>query len=241
MPSYVNWPRTLVTAWRGDPDDVLIDTPACDAARSRGIVRFGVAGVLLVIVDDVNCGLLSRGCAPVDTDVISQQFCLYVLAKPPVRRDQATGSLASNLLVLRKFALPLGFVGSLQLVLVVQVVDVHRRIGFFLGKELIQAFVFHIEGASVRPLGRGISLVEYVVDATIDEGVRGLKLVVGIEAVFACSVNGTIRTVHHLTMPQGDSHRPLQRPSLSRPQPSPPRCRHFYIKRVEQLGAVESA
>jgi hypothetical protein len=35
-----------------------------------------VRGQLLLIVDDVNCGLLGGGCASVDTDVISHQVCL---------------------------------------------------------------------------------------------------------------------------------------------------------------------
>ena len=152
-------------------------------------------GQLLLIVDDVNCGLLGGGCASVDTDVISHQVCLLVLAKTLVRRDKSTSSRASNLIMLRKFGLTLGFVGALLLVLVVRVVYLHRRVRLFLGKKLVQAFGSRIEGGtSVWPLGRRISLVKYVVDPAIDEGVLRLKLVVLIHAVFA------IRSTHDSTM-----------------------------------------
>ena len=152
-------------------------------------------GQLLLIVDDVNCGLLGGGCASVDTDVISHQVCLLVLAKTPVRWDKSTSSRASNLIMLRKFGFTLGFVGALLLVLVVRVVCLHRRVRLFLGEKLVQAFGSRIEGGtSVWPLGRRISLVKYVVDAAIDEGVLRLKLVVLILAVFA------IRSTHDSTM-----------------------------------------
>ena len=45
-------------------------------------------GQLLLVVDDVNRGLLGGGCASVDTDVISQQVRVYVFAKPLIRRDK---------------------------------------------------------------------------------------------------------------------------------------------------------
>jgi hypothetical protein len=110
-----------------------------------------------------------------------------VLAKTLVRRDKSTSSRASNLIMLRKFGLTLGFLGALLLVLlVVRVVYLHRRVRLFLGKKLVQAFGSRVEGAtSVWPLGRRISLVKYVVDPAIDEGVLWLKLVVVIHAVFA--------------------------------------------------------
>ena len=60
----------------------------------------------------MNGGLLGGGCAPVDTDVISHPVCVYVFAKPLVRRDKSTSSRASNLIMLRKFGLTLGFVGA---------------------------------------------------------------------------------------------------------------------------------
>src|SRR6478736_5635553 len=115
-----------------------------------------VRGQLLLIVDDVNCGLLGGGCGSVDTDVISHQVCLLVLAKALLRRDKSTSSRASNLIMLPKFGLTLGFVGALLLVLVVRVVYLHRRVRLFLGKKLVQAFGSRIEGGtSVGPLGRG--------------------------------------------------------------------------------------
>ena len=79
-------------------------------------------GQLLLVVDDVNGGLLGGGCASVDTDVISQQVCVYVFAKPLVRCDKSTCSRASHLIPLRKFGLTLGFIGALLLVLVERVI-----------------------------------------------------------------------------------------------------------------------
>ena len=109
-----------------------------------------------------------------------------MLAKTLVRRDKSTSPRASNLIMLRKFGLTLGFLGALLLVLVVRVVYLHRRVRLFLGKKLVQAFGSRVEGAtSVWPLGRRIFLVKYVVDPAIDEGVLWLKLVVVIHAVFA--------------------------------------------------------
>jgi hypothetical protein len=93
----------------------------------------GVPGQLLLVVDDVNRSLLGGGCASVDTDVISQQVRVYVFAKPLVRRDKSTCSRASNLISLRKFGLPLGFVGALLFVLVERVIYPHGRIRLFLG------------------------------------------------------------------------------------------------------------
>ena len=81
-----------------------------------------VRGQLLLIIDDVNGGLLGGGSASVDTDVISHQVGVYVFAKPLVRRDKSTCSRASHLISLRKFGLPLGFVGSLLLLLVERVI-----------------------------------------------------------------------------------------------------------------------
>ena len=122
-----------------------------------------VRGQLLLIVDDVNCGLLGGGCASVDTDVISHQVCLLVLAKTLLRWDKSTSSRASNLIMLRKFGLTLGFVGASLLVLVIRVVYLHRRVRLFLGKKLVEAFGSRIDGGtSVWPLGRRISLVKYV-------------------------------------------------------------------------------
>ena len=57
------------------------------------------------------------------------------------------------------------------LVLVERVISPHCRIRFFLGQQLRQAFRRRAEGATtVRLLGRRISLVEHVVDATVDQG-----------------------------------------------------------------------
>ena len=140
-------------------------------------------GQLLLIVDDMNGGLLGGGRASVDTDIISEQLGVYVFAKPLIRRDKSTSSRASNLIMLRKFGLTLGFVRALLLVLVGRVIYVHCGIWLFLGKQLLQAFRRRAEGAtSVRLLGRRISLVEHVVDATVDEGVFWLQLVVLIHA-----------------------------------------------------------
>ena len=84
--------------------------------------RIRVPGQLLLIVDDVNGGLLGGGSASIDTDVISHQVRVYVFAKPLVRRDKSSCSRASNLISLRKFGLPLGFIGALLLVLVERVI-----------------------------------------------------------------------------------------------------------------------
>lgn len=91
-------------------------------------------GQLLLIVDDVNCGLLGGGCASVNADVISEQLGVYVCAKPLVRRDKSTCSRGSHLISLRKFGLSLGFVGALALVLVGRVIYVRCRVWLFLGK-----------------------------------------------------------------------------------------------------------
>jgi len=44
---------------------------------------------------------------------------------------------------------------------------------------------------SIRPLRRRVTHVEHVVEATVDEGVLRLKLVVFLRAVFACRRPGT--------------------------------------------------
>src|ERR1700722_12041785 len=108
--------------------------PATGWAVSAPVVGVvGVPGQLLLVVDDVNRSLLGGGCASVDTDVISQQVRVYVFAKPLVRSDKSTCSRASNLISLRKFGLPLGFVGALLFVLVERVIYPHGRIRLFLG------------------------------------------------------------------------------------------------------------
>ena len=111
-------------------------------------------------------------------------------------------AVMSALISLWKFGLPLGFVGALLLALVERVIYPRCRIRLFLGKQLVQAFRRRAEGAtSVPPLGRRISLVEYVVDAAVDEGVLWLKLVVLIHAVFACRrFHRAIRSSHDSTM-----------------------------------------
>ena len=81
----------------------------------KAVYRWLVPGQLLLIVDDVNGGLLGGGRASVDTDVISHQVCVYVFAKPLVRRNKSTCSRVYHLISLRKFGLPLSFVGSLLL------------------------------------------------------------------------------------------------------------------------------
>jgi hypothetical protein len=116
--------------------------------------EFTCEAQLLFIADDVNRCLLGGGSASVHTDVISQQVCVYVFAKPLVRRDKSTCPRASNLISLRKFGLTLGLVGALLLVLVERVIYLHCRIRLFLCKQLVQALRRRAEEAtSVRTLG----------------------------------------------------------------------------------------
>ena len=100
----------------------------CNGAPPSAPPPIGHAG------DDVNCGLFGGGCASVDSSGISHKVCLYILTKPPVRRDKSTSSRASNLIMLRKFGLTLGFVGALLFVLVERVIYLHRRNWLFLCK-----------------------------------------------------------------------------------------------------------
>src|SRR5580693_1655496 len=116
---------TDVDGWVGPLEKSLSKEQACDPRAATA--------QLLLVVDDVNRSLLGGGCASVDTDVISQQVCVYVFAKPLVRRDKSTCPRASNLISLRKFGLPLGFVGALLFVLVERVIYPHGRIRLFLG------------------------------------------------------------------------------------------------------------
>src|ERR1700730_483170 len=108
--------------------------PATGWAVLAPVVGVGsVPGQLLLVVDDVKRSLLGGACASVDTDVISQQVRVYVFAKPLVRRDKSTCSRASNLISVRKCALPLGFVGAWLCVLVERVIYPHGLIRLFLG------------------------------------------------------------------------------------------------------------
>ena len=49
------------------------------------------------VFDDMNRGFLGGCCASANTDVLSDQLCLCIFAKPPVRRHKSTRSRASNL------------------------------------------------------------------------------------------------------------------------------------------------
>jgi hypothetical protein len=133
---------TAAAAGRDEPLHSMRTCPPEPARRSNGTSRpvptcspaeFTCEAQLLFIADDVNRCLLGGGSASVDTDVISQQVCVYVFAKPPVRRDKSTCPLASNFISLRKFGLPLGLVGALLFVLVERVIYPHGRIRLFLG------------------------------------------------------------------------------------------------------------
>jgi hypothetical protein len=126
----------------------------------------------------VNSGLFGRRCSPADTDVLGHQLCLYVFAKPPVRRDKSTRARPPNLASLRELEFTLGFVGPLLFICVERVTDSRQRILLFLYKLLVDAFRRPEGITSVRSLGRRISLVEYVIDAAVDQRVLWLKLVV---------------------------------------------------------------
>src|SRR5271157_125299 len=161
-----------------------------------------VRHALVAIVDDVNSGLFGRRCSPADTDVLGHQLCLRVFTKPPVRSDKSTRSLPPNLASLRELDFTLGFVGPLLFICVERVTDSRQRILLFLCKLLVDAFRRPEGTTSVRSLGRRISLVEYVVDAAVDQRVLWLKLVVVLRAVLACRrPQAEIPTTHDSTTP----------------------------------------
>jgi hypothetical protein len=146
----------------------------------------GARAELAPVVDDVNRGLLGRRCYPAGTDVLSHQLCLGVYAKSPVRRDKSTRSHPTNLASLWELDLTLGFVGPPLFIRVERVTDSRQRILRFRCKLLVNAFRRPEGTTSVRSLGRRISLVEYIINAAIDQRVLWLKLVVVFRAVLAC-------------------------------------------------------
>src|SRR5271166_3240882 len=162
----------------------------------------GAPADLVAIVDDVNSGLFGRRCSPADTDVLGHQLCLRVFAKPSVRSDKSTRSHPPNLASLRELDFTLGFVGPSLFIFVERVTDSRQRILLFLCKLLLDAFRGPEGTTSERSFGRRISLVEYIIDAAVDQRVLGLKLVVVLRAVLACRrPQAEIPTTHHSTTP----------------------------------------
>src|SRR5271166_306202 len=157
---------------------------------------------LVAIIDDVNSGLFGRCCSPADTDVLGHQLRLCVFAKPPVRRDKSTRSRPPNLASLRELDFTLGFVGPLLFIRVERVTDSRQRILLFLCKLLVDTFRRPEGTGSIRSLGRRISLVECIIDATVDQRVLRLKLVVVLGAVLAGRrPQAEIPTTHDSTTP----------------------------------------
>jgi hypothetical protein len=122
----------------------------------------------------VNCSLFGRRCSPADTDVLGYQFRLCVFAITPVRRDKAACSQPPNLASLRELGFTLRFVGPLLFIGVERVTDSRQRIWLFLGKLLVEGFRRPVGPTSVGSLGRRISLVEYIIDAAVDQRVLSL-------------------------------------------------------------------
>lgn len=142
-------------------------------------------GSSLFFFDDVNRGLLGRGCASADANILGHQFWLFVFAKAPVRRDKSTCPHASDLISLRKLGFTLSFVRALPIVFVERNIHSRCRIRLFLRKQLVHAFR-RAEGArSQQTLGGRNSLVQRVVEMALNEGVLLRKLVFVVRAVFA--------------------------------------------------------
>jgi len=145
----------------------------------------------------VNSGLFGRRCSPADTDVLGHQLCLRVFAKPSVRSDKSTRSHPPNLASLRELDFTLGFVGPPLFIFVERVTDSRQRILLFLCKLLLDAFRGP-EGTTSEPsFGRRISLVEYIIDAAVDQRVLGLKLVVVLRAVLAPGRNSDYSSLNN--------------------------------------------
>ena len=98
----------------------------------------------------MNRGFLGGCCASADTDVLSDQFCLGVFAKSPVRRDKSAGSGTANLTSPGKFGFPLGFVGALLLIVVERDIYPPCRIWLFLREHL--SVVSEVGPLTVAPI-----------------------------------------------------------------------------------------
>ena len=133
----------------------------------------------------MNSGLFGRRCSPADTDVLGHQLCLC-FRQTLCPAQQVDPLRPPNLASLRELDFTLGFVGPLLFICVERVTDSRQRILLFLCKLLVDAFRRPEGTRSVRSLGRRISLVEYVIDAAVDQRVLWVKLVVVLRAVLAC-------------------------------------------------------